>query len=385
MANARRTRRRRIEPSRRPLASSPSLTPKDLLRRLLAGLLVVPGQAVAGYRRLEARAFGLGLGKVCRPAAATVAVGGMSPDCRGRVMLTSWLLGWAAARGVSTAVAGPVGDGCPPASPFQVLPGSSLDEAGIEAALLARYSPDGRFLIDADPRIAAAAAVRAFAPSMLVLQDALGEPRLRRDLELAILTPDDLGPGFGRVFPAGSWRRGADALSRAAAFIIHAGPQSLDAAMAAAERRLAGYGKPIFGMTFSLWRWRGPDGPAPAPAGQPYVAILGETDRDSLPDLIRADLGAQPRMAFFVHDRHRFTRQDFEHLRADAVRLRTAVAVTSPRFDLKLRQGGSQLSGLSVWTYDPEVVFGPRLLTDQPFLAWWETRLAEVLTERLGA
>ncbi|HML56492.1 MAG TPA: tetraacyldisaccharide 4'-kinase, partial [Solidesulfovibrio magneticus] len=102
MANARRTRRRRIEPSRRPLASSSSLTPKDLLRRLLAGLLVVPGRAVAGYRRLEARAFGLGLGKVCRPAAATVAVGGMSPDCRGRVMLTSWLLGWAASRGVST-------------------------------------------------------------------------------------------------------------------------------------------------------------------------------------------------------------------------------------------------------------------------------------------
>jgi tetraacyldisaccharide 4'-kinase len=89
-------------------------------------------------------------------------------------------------------------------------------------------------------------------------------------------------------------------------------------------------------------------------------------------------------MAFFVHDRHRFTRQDFEHLRADAVRLRTAVAVTSPRFDLKLRQGAGQLGGLSVWTYDPEVVFGPRLLTDQPFLAWWESRLAEVLTERLG-
>ena len=88
-------------------------------------------------------------------------------------------------------------------------------------------------------------------------------------------------------------------------------------------------------------------------------------------------------MAFFVHDRHRFTRQDFEHLRADAVRLRTAVAVTSPRFDLKLRQGADYLSGLTVWTYDPEVVFGPTLFTDQTFLAWWEDRFGAVLHDRL--
>ena len=249
MANARRTRRRRSPPSRPAASSSASFETGDIARRIASGLLAVPGQAAALYRRLETRAFALGLGKVCRPAAATVAVGGMSPDCRGRVMLTSWLLGWAGARGVSAAVAGPTGDGCPPASPFQVLPGTSLDEAGVEAALLSRYTPGGRFLVDADPRVAAAAAVRAFAPSLLLLQDALGDPRLRRDIELAILTPEDLGPGFGRVFPAGAWRRGPEVLSRAAAFVVHAGPQSLDAAMAAAERRLAGYGKPIFGMT----------------------------------------------------------------------------------------------------------------------------------------
>jgi tetraacyldisaccharide 4'-kinase len=383
MANARRTKRRRTPPSRPSALSSPRPAPGDLGRRLLAGLLVPPARLAALLRRLEARCFSLGLGKVCRPAAATVAVGGMTPDCRGRVMLTSWLLGWAAARGVSSAVAGPVGDGCPTASPFQVLPGTSLDEAGVEAALLARYTPTGRFLVDADPRIAATAAVRAFAPSMLILQDGLGEPRLRRDLELAILTPDDLGQGFGRMFPAGSWRRGTDVLARAAAFIIHAGPQNLDAAMAAAHKKLAVYGKPIFGMSFSIWRWRGPDGPAPAPTDKPYITVLGETDRDSLPDLIRADLGVQPRMAFFVHDRHRFTRQDFEHLRADAVRLRAGVAVTSPRFDLKLRQGAPHLDGLSVWTYDPEVVFGPRLLTDQPFLPWWEERIGQILAQRL--
>lgn len=385
MANARRTRRRRDKPSRPSSLSSARPAPGELGRRLLSLLLAVPAWFFALYRRLEAKCFALGLAKVCRPAAATVAVGGMSPDCRGRVMLTSWLLGWAAARGVSAAVAGPVGDGCPPVRPFQVMPGTSPDEAGVESALLARYAPSGRFLIDADPRNAATSAVRAFGPDMLVLQDALGEPRLRRDMELAILTPDDLGAGFGRVFPAGAWRRGADVLSRADAFCVHAGPLTLDAAMAAAERRLAVYGKPVFGMTFAIWRWRGPDGPAEASAlaGKPYVTVLGESDRDSLPELFRRDLEASPRMAFYVHDRHRFTRQDFEHLRADAVRLRASVIVTSPRFDLKLRQGAEYLDGLTVWTYDPEVVFGPTLFTDQPFLAWWEDRFGAILHNRL--
>ena len=385
MANARRTRRRRDKPSRPSALSSTRPAPREWGRLFLSLLLTLPAFFFSLYRRLEARCFALGLARVCRPAAATVAVGGMSADCRGRVLLTSWLLGWAAARGVTAAVAGPVGDGCPPVRPFQVMPGTSPEEAGVEAALLARYAPSGRVLIDADPRDAAASAVRAFGPDMLVLQDALGEPRLRRDLELAILTPDDLGAGFGRVFPAGSWRRPPDVLSRAAAFCVHAGPLTLDTAMAAAQKRLAVYGKPVFGMTFSIWRWRGPDGPAEASAlaGTPYITVLGESDRDSLPELFRRDLEAAPRMAFYVHDRHRFTRQDFEHLRADAIRLKASVIVTSPRFDLKLRQGGACLDGLTVWTYDPEVVFGPTLFTDQSFLSWWEDHFGAVLHNRL--
>ncbi|MHC1791335.1 tetraacyldisaccharide 4'-kinase [Solidesulfovibrio sp.] len=384
MAN-RRTSRRRERPSRPSPVPSGSRPPRELGRRLLAAALVLPAGLYSLYRRIEAKFFSLGLGRVCRPAAATAVVGGMSPDCRGRVLLTAWLLGWANARGVGAAVAGPVGDGHPPALPFQVMPGANPNEAGIEAALLARYAPSGRFLVDPDLRRAAVSAVRAFGPRLLVLQDALGEPRLRRDVELAILTLDDLGPGWNRVFPAGSWRRGARVLAQASAFCIHAGPLTLEAAMQAAAKRLAVYGKPVFGMTFDIWRWRGPDGPAGAAAlaGRPYITVLGESDRDSLPQMIGSQLGAAPRMAFFVHDRHRFTRQDFEQLQADAVRLRAEVVITSPRFALKLRQGGPRLDGLPVWTYDPEVVFGPTLFTDQPFLAWWEDHFGAILEKRL--
>jgi tetraacyldisaccharide 4'-kinase len=380
----RRTRRRK-EGKKRPsvfIAARP--TPAEVLQKLLRLLLIPVGRLFALYRRLETRFHAWGLCRTCRPAAATVGVGGMSSDGRGRVLLTSWLLGWAEARGLTTAVIAPPGDGNPPASPFQVLPGGDTRHSGIETGLLARYVPFGRILVDADPGRAARSAIRSFAPDMLVLHDALADPRLSRDLDLAILTPDDLGPGFNRVFPAGRWRRDVSALAHVSAFCVFAGPLTLDATMAAAQRRLSRFGKPIFGMTFHIWRWRGPTGSVATEtlAEEPYIAVLGESDREILPDLLRHMLGTSPRLAFFVHDRHRFTRQDFENLRADACRLRVKNVLTSPRLALKLRQGGDALDGLAVWTYDPEVVFGPSLFCDLPFLSWWEGAFTVVARKR---
>ncbi len=370
----RRTRRNKEGRSRPSvfLPARPALT--DLGRKALGLALLVPAGLHALWRRLETRLRAWGLGGSFRPEAVTVGVGGMGPESRGRVLLTAWLLGWARARGVSAAVTAPLCGGKPPARPFQVSPDGDPGHSGIDTALLARYTPWCRILIDSDPGRAARFAMRAFAPNLLVADDVLADPRLGRDLELAVLTADDLGPGFGRMFPAGRWRRDVSALSRATAFCVFDGPLTLEATMAAAGRRLAGYGKPVFGLTFRIWRWRGPGGAdaSEALAGEPYIAVLGESDREMLPELLRRELGLSPRLSFFVHDRHRFTRQDFENLRADADRLRVRNILTSPRLAIKLRQAGGALDDCAVWTYDPEVVFGPTINADGPFLSWWE-------------
>ncbi len=369
-------RRRPEGRNRRPSAF---FSPRDRLlalgRRLLLLLLFPVSRLYALWRRGQARLCAMGLCRTCRPGAVAVGVGGMSPESRGRVLLTSWLLGWAAAQDVGAAVVAPLGEGRPPALPYRVEPGGDPDDSGIEAALLASYAPDVRCLVDADPIRAATEAMRAFSPHLLVLQDALGDPRLARDTELAILTADDLGPGWDRVFPVGSWRRDASVLRSASAYCVFAAPGALEATLALAEKRLGATGKPIFSLSFDIWRWRGQGGTIAARdlAESPYVAVLGESDRDILPDMLRRHIGAAPRMAFFVHDRHRFTRQDFESLRADAARLKARNILTSPRFELKLRQGGAALYGHAVWTYDPEVVFGQSRNTDLTFLAWWES------------
>jgi len=366
------------------LDASPGLTPAELAQRVGAGLLVPPSLLHRWYRRLEIDWFTSGMGRVCDAGRPTVAVGGLSADGRGRVLLASWLLGWAEARGLRTAVTVPKGDGSPPSLPFAVPSDGDPWESGMEAALLARYTQGGHILMDTDCIRGARTAVHRYDPDVLLLQDAVGNPRIRRDLTLAILTPDDLGPGWNRLWPAGDWRTDASALVRASAFCVFAGPDGLHAAMEAATRRLEPFRRPIFGLSFDMWRFRGPNGQASAAdlAGEAYIVVLDEADREMVPNLLRHKLGIGPRMAFFVHEHHRFTLQDFEHLRADAVRLRAGNILTSPRVALKLRSGGAALDGLAVWTYDPEVLFGPQRLTDLPFLSWWEAAFAAVTEGR---
>lgn len=341
-------------------------------------LLVPPARLLTLYRHLRDRLHALGLCRTFHPDTVAVGVGGMAAESRGRVLLTSWLLGWAKARGVTAAVAAPPGEGHPPVMPYQVTPGDALEITGIETALLASYVPDVPLVIDASPIRGARTAMRAFAPDLLVLEDALADPRLAVGITLAILSPDDLGPGWNQMFPAGHWRRDISALARADAFCIFAAPHLQATAMAMAQKRLGTFGKPVFGLSFTIWRWHGPEGPVPreALAGEPYIAVLGESDRDMLPEMLRRQMGASPRMVFFVHDRHRFTLQDYESLRADALRLKTKNILTSPRLAIKLAQAEEALDGFAVWTYDPEVVFGPSLFTDVPFLSWWEAAYA---------
>ena len=70
------------------------------------------------------------------------------------------------------------------------------------------------------------------------------------------------------------------------------------------------------------------------------------------------------------------------HPQATVERLRAAGIVTSPRLELKLRAGDDVLAGLSVWTYDPEVVFGPSRADGRTFLDWWEAAQAGVAGPR---
>jgi tetraacyldisaccharide 4'-kinase len=81
---------------------------------------------------------------------------------------------------------------------------------------------------------------------LFILDDCFQHLALGRHLDLVLLTPEDLGRDWDRVFPVGRWRESRRALARASAFLVKAPAAEFAAARERIEARLGAYGRPVF-------------------------------------------------------------------------------------------------------------------------------------------
>ncbi len=335
------------------------------LRHLLAG----PGALVAGGMRLRATLRAKGLLPAWRPPAPAVGVGGIAARARGKVLLSAWLLGWAGARGVNPVLITPPGEGNPQEMPLSVLPDTPAALCGTEAALLAQYRPQAVILADTDPVRAGKSAWKTLKPDLFLLHDQFSALRVRRDADIVLLGAHDLDRGWNRPFPAGAWREGVQALGRASAFVLHVWPDELPLRQSLVQRRLERFERPVFTIHPRIWRLRQADGTtAPDLGGEPYLLVTAHSNQDVSAKAAQAFLGLPPRLRVVFPDTHRFTSQDRAQLAADAARIRAPHVLATPEAALCL--GG--VPGRTVWTFDPDVVLGPCLLTGRSFTPWWE-------------
>lgn len=354
---------------------------QDLLtwQQRLRPLLAPPAALNSLSRRVRASLYARGLLPSWRPPVPTVCVGGADPAARGKVMLTAWLMGWARARGIVPAAVVSPGDGAAASGPLSVTLATGARECGTEAALLVRYRPGEAVLAGEDPVRAGKSAVKNVSPGLLILQGHFSSLACRRDLDIVLLSPHDLDKGWNRTFPAGSWREGAVALSRASAFVLGVWPGELPQRRTLAERRLAGFNKPIFTLHPSIWRLRSLTGETAADLdGEPYLLVAAQSNQDVAARAAQAFLGMPPRLRITFPDSHRFTRQDQEQIAADAKRIRVPHVLATP--DAAFLLGA--LPGVALWTYDPDVNLGLCLVSGREFTPWWEESFAAVSAGR---
>jgi len=107
-----------------------------------------------------------------------------------------------------------------------------------------------------NPARAGASAWKNCQPDLLLLHDFFSDPTVSRRADIVPLSPQDLDKGWNRVFPAGSWSEGAKALGRASAFVLHLKPGEAPLRKPLAERRLAGFERPVFTVHPEIWRLR---------------------------------------------------------------------------------------------------------------------------------
>jgi tetraacyldisaccharide 4'-kinase len=177
---------------------------------------------------------------------------------------------------------------------------ADLDRAGDEPLMLARSVP-GAIVVVCDVRaIAAALARQVLGATILILDDGFQHRAVARDLDLVVVTPEDL---TGRRAPFGRLREPVSALARADAVIVEGpAPAQLAAAPHATLLSLRRVIRPPVRLDSSP--------PLPDPRG-PVVAVAGIARPERFKLALEAAGWTVARLMAF-RDHHRFTRRDLD-------------------------------------------------------------------------
>ena len=198
-----------------------------------------------------------------------------------------------------------------------------------------------------------------------MLDDGFQHVKVRRDLDIVLLRPDDLGDGWGRVIPAGAWREGPEALERADVFMIKCSPEAWESLRPACERRLAGFRRPLFSFSLRPGSLRkigtGECRDADAFAGKPYALATGVGDPAQVWETVARFMGREPAEYIVYPDHHAYTPEDAAKLEG----LGMSVICTS-KDAVKLRE----LRLADAWALRVEAAFGPALWTEAAFPHW---------------
>ena len=169
-------------------------------------------------------------------------------------------------------------------------------------------------MVDPDRRRSGRWAEERLSPDLFVLDDGFQHVKVRRDLDIVLLRPDDLGDGWGRVIPAGAWREGPEALERADVFMIKCSPEAWESLRPACERRLAGFRRPLFSFSLRPGSLRkiGTDEcrDADAFAGKPYALATGVGDPAQVRETVARFMGREPAEYIVYPDHHAYTPED---------------------------------------------------------------------------
>ena len=179
------------------------------LQRLLRPLLLPFGALWGLVMDVRLRLYQGGALPSQGTQAPCLSVGNISWGGTGKTPVCAHILTWAVRQGLTPALLTRGYGAHPPRLPFVVEPDSQAVQAGDEPLLLSRMAQKAKVLVDPDRCRGAEMAERRFLADLIVLDDGFQHHALKRDLDLVLLTAEDLERDWGRVFPLRDLARGA--------------------------------------------------------------------------------------------------------------------------------------------------------------------------------
>lgn len=353
---------------------------RTLLRLQAAAspLLAPLGLGYAAILRRRELAYAAGRRDSWRPPVPTVSVGNIAWGGTGKTPLTAWIAQRALDAGRTPAILTRGYNAKPPGPHYLASPDNLPVHVGDEPLMLARALPGARVIVDPDRTRAGQWAVTTLRPHLFILDDGFSHLAVRRDLDLVLLTPDDLGRHWNRPIPAGPWREGRAALERASAFLVRCAEADFPALGPLAQRRLGVLGKPVFTFTL-LPRGLAPvslrdPGPAPRPGG-PYLLASATGNPASVHATATAYMGREPQKHLVFPDHHTYTAADWLRIGVSARAWGAKLVLCTEKDAAKLAPFADE----TVWALTVAPAFGPALIGQGDFIIWWEEQAQRLL------
>jgi len=331
-------------------------TERSAAARLARCALIPPSLVYRGLAAARVRAYQYRLLRRRTPTVPTVSVGNLTVGGSGKTPIAAWIAQFYAARGLR--------------------PGIVLRGYGGDEALVHRRLVEGAVVIENPDRPAGAREAVARGARVLVLDDAYQRLDVGRHLNIAVVSAES-SIAVRWTLPAGPWREGWRALSRADLVVVsHKGaePEMVAAVIERVEGTVRD--RPVAVARLGVSRLRGLlSGNRLRPGalrGARVVASAGVAAPETLAGQCRA-LGATVRLVAWP-DHHRFSASDVALLRQeargadflvvtekDAVKLRSQWPRSGPEplvaeLNLSWERGGATVrSALAATTADADL------------------------------
>jgi tetraacyldisaccharide 4'-kinase len=348
------------------------------LQAALSPLLSPLGLAYAAVLRQRELAYASGRRDAWRPPIPTISVGNIAWGGTGKTPLTAWIAQRALDAGRIPAILTRGYNAAPPGPHYLASPDNLPIHVGDEPLMLCRALPGARVVVDPDRTRAGQWAIEILRPDLFILDDGFSHLAVRRDLDLVLLTPDDLGRHWSRPIPAGPWREGRVALERASAFLVRCSEAECPQLGPLAQRRLGVLNKPVF--TFTLL----PQGLAPVslrqaapppPPGARYLLASATGNPASVAASATAFMGRQPQKHLIFPDHHNYTSADWLNISVSARAWDAQCVLCTEKDAAKLAPFADE----TVWALTVTPAFGPALIGQGDFITWWEGQAQRLL------
>lgn len=325
----------------------------------------------ARFMEFREHLYRRGLLRVWRPPSPTVSVGNIGWGGSGKTPMVDWLLRWADSRGMHAAVLTRGYRGRPSSYPFQVGPGSLVEESGDEPLMLARQHPEAYVVVDPERTRAGKWIFEKTRPDVVLLDDGFQHMAVHRDFNLVLIKPNDLTRHWDKVIPGGPWRESQSALKRASAFLIKTEPGQFNYISALAKHRLAEFKRPVFlfGMEPVGVRQVLTDEPSKDFFGEPFLLVSGVGEPKQVHRTAKRYFGYRAVEHMAYPDHHAFSKADVLDIITTMKKRGAKYILCTPKDAVKL----GPMCTEDFHTFDLRVGFGPSLFAHgATFPMWWD-------------